>query len=292
MKDGDSVTEHLNAFNTVVSQLASVHIKILDEDKCISFLCSLPNSWDSLVIAIGSNATALQFDEIVSSLLMEEIRRKSMESQNGDTLSEGHYKRDCKSKAPNKGKGYDDTPSVEAKTTSDEGGDVYLASSSTHVDHEPWLIELDASFHFTPHREWFCEYEKYDGGDVFLGDDRKARIIGRGKVKLKLQGGRVRTLPGVLQIPALARNLISLSKLDDAGVKIVFEKDTCKMVQGALILMQGVRIRTLYKLQGSTVIDGCNSSMVPESGVENLVVSGEKTMLWHQRLGHIGEKGH
>ena len=31
--------------------------------------------------------------------------------------------------------------------------------------------------------------------------------------------------------------------------------------------------------------------MVPESRVENLVVSGEKTMLWHQRLGHIGEKG-
>jgi len=31
--------------------------------------------------------------------------------------------------------------------------------------------------------------------------------------------------------------------------------------------------------------------MVPENGVENIVVSGEKTMLWHQRLGHIGEKG-
>ena len=31
--------------------------------------------------------------------------------------------------------------------------------------------------------------------------------------------------------------------------------------------------------------------MVPKSGVENLVVSGEKTMLWHQRLGHIREKG-
>ena len=44
MKDGDSVTEHLNAFNTVVSQLLSIDIKILDEYKCISWLCSLPNS--------------------------------------------------------------------------------------------------------------------------------------------------------------------------------------------------------------------------------------------------------
>ena len=71
----------------------------------------------------------------------------------------------------------------------------------------------------------------------------------------------------------------------------MFEKDTCKMVQGALVLMRGVWTRTMYKLQGSTVVDGCNSYVVHESGAQNLVVSGEKTMLWHQRLGHIGEKG-
>eukprot|EP00253_Pinus_taeda_P033481 PITA_33481 len=305
MKDGDSVTEHLNTFNTVVSQLASVDIKILDGDKCISLLCSLPDSWDSLVIAIGSNATAFQFDEIVSALLTEEMRRKNTESQNGDALfvrgrsqnrnknksssgrsnsrgrskspgkpvkvvcwkcrKEGHYKRDYKSKAPDKGKVYDDAPSAEVKATSDEGGDVYLASSSTHVDHEAWLIDSGASFHFTTHREWFWEYEKYDGGDVFLGDDRKARIIGHGKVKLKLQGGRVRTLPSVLHIPALARNPIFVSKLDDAGVKTVFEKDTYKMVRG-------VRTGTLYKLQGSMDVDGCNSSMVAKSGAKNLMV--------------------
>jgi len=118
------------------------------------------------------------------------------------------------------------------KTTSDEGGDVFLATSSTHVDHKAWLIDSGASFHFTPHREWFCEHEKYDGGDVFVGDDRKARIIDRGKVMFKLQGGRVRTLPGVMHILALARNLVSVSKPDDAGVKTMFEKDTYKMVRG------------------------------------------------------------
>eukprot|EP00253_Pinus_taeda_P009533 PITA_09533 len=142
---------------------------------------------------------------------------------------EGHYKRDCKSKAPDKGKGSDDAPSAEMKTTSNEGGDVYLASSSsTHVDHEALLIDSGASFHFIPHREWLCEYEKYDSGYVFLGDDRKARIVGRGKVKLKLQGGRIRTLMGALHIPALDINLISVSKLDDGGIKIEFEKDLCE----------------------------------------------------------------
>jgi hypothetical protein len=34
------------------------------------YLCSLPDSWDSLVIAIGSNATTLKFDDVVASLLL------------------------------------------------------------------------------------------------------------------------------------------------------------------------------------------------------------------------------
>ena len=55
MKAGDSVTEHLNAFNTVVSQLLSIDIKISDEDKCINLLCSLQDLWGSLVIGIGTN---------------------------------------------------------------------------------------------------------------------------------------------------------------------------------------------------------------------------------------------
>jgi hypothetical protein len=55
---------------------------------------------------------------------------------------------------------------------------VYLTSSSTHVDHEAWLVDSTASFHMNPHREWFCEYERYDGGDVFLGNDSTTKIIG------------------------------------------------------------------------------------------------------------------
>ena len=50
---------------------------------------------------------------------------------------EVHYKKECRSKALEKGNGSDDALSTKAKTTSDEGGDVYLSSSSnTHIDHE------------------------------------------------------------------------------------------------------------------------------------------------------------
>lgn len=116
------------------------------------------------------------------------------------------------------------------KTTLDEGGDVYLAYSSTHVDHEAWLIDSSVSFHMTLHREWFCEYDKYDGGDVLLSDDRKTIIIRRGKFKLKLTGGSIKTLLSILHTPRSTKNIIFVSKMDGVRVKTMFEKDIGKMV--------------------------------------------------------------
>jgi hypothetical protein len=106
--------------------------------------------------------------------------------------------------------------------------------------------------------------------------------------------GKIRTVIGVLHIPRLARNLISVIKMEDARVKKMFEKETCRMVSGVMVLLKGVRIGNLYNLQGRTISDGCNSSIVYEIGVEEEKthgVSREKVMLFHQRLGHIGEKG-
>jgi len=80
MNDGNSVRENINSFNIVVSQLFYVDIKVSNEDKWISLLCLSSYSWDSVVVTIGSNATTLKFDDMVSSLLSEEMRRKAMDS--------------------------------------------------------------------------------------------------------------------------------------------------------------------------------------------------------------------
>ena len=66
------------------------------------------------------------------------------------------------------------------------------------------------------------------------------------------------------------------------------------MVQGEMVLMRGVWCWTMYKMLGRTFIDGCNDTIFLESEVEECKVPdifGGDTMSWHQRLGHIGEKG-
>jgi hypothetical protein len=132
--------------------------------------------------------------------------------------------------------------------------------------------------------EWFYEYERYDGCNVFLGDDLTTIIIGRGKLMLRLIDGRIITLLVLIHILVLAKNLIFVRKMDDAEKKTIFEKETCRIVQGVMMLLKGNRFGTMYKLQGRIISDGCNSSIVHDIGVEEEktpIVSGEKVMLWH-----------
>ena len=49
IKEGAKVSEHLNTFNDILSQLESIGVKMDDEDKAVTLLCTLPDSYDNLV---------------------------------------------------------------------------------------------------------------------------------------------------------------------------------------------------------------------------------------------------
>ena len=66
-----------------------------------------------------------------------------------------HFKRKRRSKSVKRGKGPKDNSSIEKKSSTEEGGDVYLASTSTQSERDFWLIDSGASFHMTPNREVF-----------------------------------------------------------------------------------------------------------------------------------------
>ena len=70
MEHGDSVTDDINFFNTLIGKLIFVDIKMEEKGKCITLLCSLLDYWDNLVVEIGSSTKyTLKFEDIVASLL-------------------------------------------------------------------------------------------------------------------------------------------------------------------------------------------------------------------------------
>jgi hypothetical protein len=76
MLEGGFVADHLNEFNTVTNQLSSVKVDFDDEVRALLILCSLPERWNDLVMAISnsvSGSNTLKFDDVVGVILSEEM---------------------------------------------------------------------------------------------------------------------------------------------------------------------------------------------------------------------------
>ena len=74
MSEGGSIVDHLNEFNTITSQLSSVKVNFDDEVRALLILCSLPESWNSLVMAVSNSVSSsnnLKFDDVVGVILSE-----------------------------------------------------------------------------------------------------------------------------------------------------------------------------------------------------------------------------
>ena len=76
MSEGGSIADHLNEFNTLTSQLSSVKLNFVDEVRALLILCSLPESWNSLVMVVSNtvpSSKTLKFDDVVGVIRIEEM---------------------------------------------------------------------------------------------------------------------------------------------------------------------------------------------------------------------------
>jgi hypothetical protein len=317
MSEGGSVADHLNEFNTVTNQLSSVKVDFDDEVRALLILCSLPESWNGLVMAVSnsvSGSNTLKFDDVVGVILSEEMRRKSTGETSGNALnmeSRGRQKDRGKSsgnrgnsrkgrsksrlgkiecwncgkkghlkkdyRAPKKQRDGQQERNQEANVTGDVLQDALILS----VDNisESWVVDSGASFHATPDRKHFLDYVQDDFGQVQLGDNRPCKIVGMGNVKIKQRNGNQWLLKEVKHVLDLGKNLISTGQLASEGCISIFTDKTWKVIKGSLVIAKGEKVGTLYLCIGNT-----DSSI-------SLASTGVDTTLWHHRLGHMSEKG-
>ena len=287
-----------------------MEIEFDDEVRALILLSSLPDSWNATVTAVSSSSgnSKLKFDDVRDLVLSEEIRRRdSGETSNSSALhtesrgrtsernsnrgrsksrrgksrwgkkdfncyncgKKGHFKKDCR--APKK-----DTGAQESAHVTEEAGDAMILSVNSPI--ESWILDSGASFHATPCQEIMENYVSGDFGKVHLADDETLKIIGKGDIILKLPNHTTWKLQGVRHVPGLRRNLISVGQLDGEGYCTTFSGHEWKITKGALVIARGKKTGTLYVT----------------SNLENIVAVADadgKSNLWHQRLGHMSEKG-
>lgn len=321
MSESGKFGEYLNEFNEVTDQLTTVGIKFDSENdsevRALLILGQLPESWNGTVTAISSSAgkSKLKFDDVVSMILTEEIRRQSngastsgaalnmnsrgrnpnrgqwrgrSKSRNGRERSQnhkssnksksiecwncgqiGHYRTQCK--VPPK----ENEKKIEANVVAEEAGDALICSMEKRADF--WVIDSGASFHATSNRHSFINYVSGNFGEVYLRDDHPCSVVGIGEVQINLNGS-VWKLKDVRHIPELRKNLISVKQLSREGCDAHFSDDCWKITKGSMIIARGKDAGSLY-----TTMNACVTVAVADSK--------KNTNLWHQRLGHMSQKG-
>ena len=96
------------------------------------------------------------------------------------------------------------------------------------------------------HRKFFHDYVPGDFGHVLLGNDEPCKIVGMGKVQIKLNNGNEWLLKDVRNIPSMKRNLISIGQLGDGSYLSMFGETWSKVTKGSMVIEKGDRIGTLY----------------------------------------------
>ncbi|KAM2547237.1 hypothetical protein TB1_018567 [Malus domestica] len=87
-KDGLSVAEHLNNFQNIINQLATMNMTIEDELQALLLLRSLPDSWETFVVNVRNSAPkgVLTLDNVQNNMLNEKIRRKTSGTDSSQIL--------------------------------------------------------------------------------------------------------------------------------------------------------------------------------------------------------------
>ena len=143
-----------------------------------------------------------------------------------------------------------------------------------------WVVDTAASYHVTPHRDYFTTYKAGDFGAVKMGNISSSGIVGMGDIQLRTNVGCTLTLKDVLHVPELRLNVLSGIALDKQGYDNHFRNGTWRMTKGVMVVARGHACGALYK----TRVKICSDSL-------KVAEKWASQNLWNQRLGHMSGRG-
>jgi hypothetical protein len=104
-------------------------------------------------------------------------------------------------------------------------GHIFLGSDGDDEQIEGcWYLDTVATSHMIERAVAFLELDRAIQGTICFGDSSLVEIEGRDIVEFTGKIGEVVKLVGVLYIPRLKNNIISLGQLDERGCKVEIEK--------------------------------------------------------------------
>ncbi|VFQ93400.1 unnamed protein product [Cuscuta campestris] len=273
MKEGTSVTEHINKLNSILARLLSVGIKFDDEVQALLLLSSLPDSWSGTVTAVTGSVgpDGFTFDQVRDLVLGEDVRRKSSGESSGELLHVGRGRRNSR------GSGSKNRQRSQSKTRDSSGVTCWKCKEVGHFRNQcPNDKKVNIAQGSASDEEvalTCCEESNVDSWVMDSGASFHATHSGEALQNLVIRGfGK-----DVRVVPALKKSLISVRQLDEQGHEVKFRDGQWKVVKGNLVMARGKKRGSLYMVglpsEGVTVpVQKRNKVRFTESHGQNKVV--------------------
>lgn len=145
-----------------------------------------------------------------------------------------------------------------------------------------WIIDSGASSHMTPTKNLLRDIKYFDQpSHVFMGDGDPLKAYGEGTLCFKVDG-KFGTLERVLWVPKLRQNLLSVSKANQQGYQVTFDRKHVIISKvGGPKLIGAEHGTRLYRI---TLIPARNDRRTEAE----MAFIGSTLEEWHQRFAHCG----
>ena len=114
---------------------------------------------------------------------------------------------------------------------------------------DAWFLDSSCSNHMCGDKNMFCELNKEFRQLVKLGNNTQMTVLGKGKVKLLLNGLQ-HIVIDVFYVPELKNNLLSIGQLQEKGLAILIKLGTYKIYhpERGLIIQSRMTINIMFVL--------------------------------------------
>ncbi|KAL1214071.1 Retrovirus-related Pol polyprotein from transposon TNT 1-94 [Cardamine amara subsp. amara] len=317
----EPIHDHVTHMSNLAYKLTSMGMEVHEPFLVQFIINSLPIEYSQFQVNYNTLKEKWNFQELKAMVIQEEGRLKKMKDQVVMMAGFGNVGASSSSKKPsNKGKKKDKAvfkgPESQIRKTVkcffckkeghirkdcpkrqawfDKKGTKHLFVCSelnlVEVPHNTWWLDSGASTHVSHIKQGFKSIQPIKGPDrfLFMGNRMKARIEGMGTYSLILNTGCTLDLDKCLYVPECARNLVSVSKLDDLGYDFKIGNGVFSLYRKNYFYGNGTLYDSLYRFN----LDECFAESlfnVENYGIKRSASNESSALLWHKRLGHISK---
>ena len=164
-----------------------------------------------------------------------------------------------------------------------------MAYTETHEAEqvEAWFLDYGCSNHMCGSRGMFTNLDESFIHSVKLGNNSRMNVIGKGSIKLSLNGF-THVMHEVYYVSEFKNNLLSIGQLQEKGLAILIQHGVCKIYHPfkGLIIQTKMSINIMFILLSHTPASpNVSSEWCSYTSTNDLF------FLWHRRYDHLSYSG-